>query len=836
MKRLIGLVLVLALLAGCFPPAAPSVPPVVTPVESELPSRGIGEGLSCAALDGELGWEAGPYPEHQFPRLKASNGNYAVASNSTITMLDSLQYFDLVEMVADRHHWFTEACTAIDNITYLRQRNPLIKLFGVYHSYGFVDANVLGPLCNLNVKLMWDAYDTADGAFPASRWYMENELGSLIGWGTTGTTSNQVVLNWSGLQAGFPITNSLASWWANHVSGTAFADATCNGSPCWDGVILEAAGIPHSYQGANWDIDENGVTDFVQVGMGRAGVNTAQYAGWAYAFDQIAANTDLAIMTDGGWQPAPTGFDDAPVLSSHVDIAQDYYWPTDITYLNSCDASVFSSCPTGPPPGRQWDWHMRQYINWMDKGGKDANSASYVNAPTYFADFAQRSFSGATTWGAYVKDWPQYVRFLLASTLLDNGYAQIHAGQTPGWCDECGVNLATGRSEKSLSATGYLGCPWDEASTFSTNETLRTVLAADWKTVSNYVWKRTFENGLVVVNPTTSTQTVNVGPGWKKIYSPNGAITYNNGAAVSGLLTIPAMNAFILLRDNQATPTPFWTPTPTPTRTPTPTVTPTWTPGGPTATPTPTRTPTSTPTATRTPTPTATATATATPTATPTTPAGPGACVMTSATIDGSLAEWTWATPMYLNADNAVYLQPLSPAPSAADLSGAFWLACNGADLLVAGVITDSVVIQGVGDIYVGDAAQIVVDGLNDMIVRPGQDDAELMVNPAGDLRTYNRPVAGATVVARTTPASNWRFEMRVPWSALWERIDAGWTLGYTFGLWDNDTTPTPVAGTPGPDTVDRVMMGKRGQLALPTPTITPTATNTPTVTPTATP
>lgn len=198
-----------------------------------------------------------------------------------------------------------------------------------------------------------------------------------------------------------------------------------------------------------------------------------------------------------------------------------------------------------------------------------------------------------------------------------------------------------------------------------------------------------------------------------------------------------------------------------------------------------------------------------------------GACPILAATIDGSLAEWTSSTPSYrLGAANAAYMAPGDPTPSAADLSAALWLACSGNNLLAAGIITDSVVIQGVGDIYVGDAAQLGLDMLNDKIVRPGQDDQELMVNPAGLLENYRRPIAGATVQARTTPGSNWRFEFSVPLSALWPYLGDGATIGYLLGLWDNDVTPTPQpSGTPGPDSVDRILIGPRDALALPTPT-----------------
>jgi hypothetical protein len=174
---------------------------------------------------------------------------------------------------------------------------------------------------------------------------------------------------------------------------------------------------------------------------------------------------------------------------------------------------------------------MRQYMVWEDNGGTQANWAAYINAMTYYSEFRAKTFSGSTTWGTYVTDETQYKRFLLGSTLVGgNGYAQPHAGQYGGWCDECGVDLATGRSAKTVATTGYLGCPLDVARSASTGQTMRAIIAADgWATLSNHVYYRDFTNGRVWVNPKTTAQTVAAGTGWRKIYSPSGDAAHNNG-------------------------------------------------------------------------------------------------------------------------------------------------------------------------------------------------------------------------------------------------------------------------------------------------------------------
>lgn len=657
MKRLLSIVIVLAIVAGCVAPAPMPAPAPAPEFDLDELAGGVGSGAACAVLDGRIGWEPGPYPEHQFPRLKASNGNYSTADANPAT-LDRLQYYDIVEMVASRPYWYANGCTTTDTFDYLQSRNPDLKLHGVLHAYGFANPNLFNENCHPTVHDVWDAIHTANGANPPGNWYLLNDLGNATPY--TGF-SNKVLVNWSEAQpdAEFGV-NSLPDWWAAYVAGANFYDQG------WDGVILEAAGVPASYPNmAAADMDENGFRDYGETGKGRAYVNAQQYAGWNEAFETLqitlsGADAALTVMIDGGWEPNPTGVNDPQALRGYVNIAQDFNFPSSVYYLDTCNAGTFSSCPTAPPGAAWWAFHMRQYLEWMDTAAitTTVGGASFVLAMDYYPNIASRTFSGVTTWGQYITSYRQYQRFVLGSGLLDNGYVQAHAGQYPDWCDECGVvGNATART---VAATGWLNCPLEEAHN-PDNETLRQVIGTDWRGLDDTVWLREFTNGLVVVNPTTSSQSVTIGPGWRRIAGWYDT-THNNGQAVtSGVLTVGAMDAYVLVRAGAATPTatatattgathtptqtstatPVWTatstatPTSTPTQTATatptwtstpatptntPTATPTWTAS---ATPTPTwtpggNTPTWTPTATRTPTPTPTATATRTPTVTPT--------------------------------------------------------------------------------------------------------------------------------------------------------------------------------------------------------------------------
>jgi hypothetical protein len=206
-----------------------------------------------------------------------------------------------------------------------------------------------------------------------------------------------------------------------------------------------------------------------------------------------------------------------------------------------------------------------------------------------------------------------------------------------------------------------------------------------------------------------------------------------------------------------------------------------------------TNTPTRTPTPTRTATPTFTAT--------------PLPCAAAGITVDGSLAEWSTKFSQTVTVGNARYLYPAA-TPSAADLSGKVWVACNVGYLSIAGIMTDTQVYNPTGDIANGDSMEIIIDARNDGIYRPRQDDHDLFISPDGQLldRDFQYPLV-ATVVAVVTPGSNWRYEANIPITQIWPQLVTGSRIRVTMGLYDQDanvTTPTP--GVPaGPS---QVMIG----------------------------
>lgn len=826
MKKLILLgviVLALAIIASCQVPPGPGPKPTPTPAqvgrlslddlrEIARPATRTGTMFDGTA-DGVV--NGGPWNTiHAYPRFIASDGGDVVADSNN-THLAELARYHAILWGQDWPTYYQYATTPsqTEPFSYTRSLNPDVRFIAALRTYQFPSSNCTISATFPNRCAMFTAADTANGATASGDgWYARDTGGGKLK--PASNPYDEWYINW-GVNLDPDSADNFGRWMANYVTSTLMT-ATCDGELCWNGVYLEQSGIPHELSNfLHIDGNENGVRDGSAAEWDKCRVNTNQMDGFNLFFDLLATSG----ITVAGGETAISGLTDAladPYLAGHatggfIGSFPLTTWPRCLInpYTFSSDSIIPN--PAGWTGGNYWDYGMRGAVKWED-----------TNALTVL--MSDNSIYTNSYWDPYIAtgDDNHLRRINVISALLLNAYAvpreDRQADQYP--CDECLVNASTGAAGIDIANLGWLGYPYYDALNTTDGLTLRQTIS-NTDALNGLVWVREFNNGLAVFNSTTTAQNVTIGSGWKYINGSaayGGDHTHNPGGAAPSTISVPAWDGYVLVRDTAATPTPVNTYTPTPTG----------------ATNTPTPTPTATPT--RTPTPTATSTPTATPTRTAT-PA-PVACGVRSGTVDGNIAEWANATPQYLSASNDVYLAPLA-TPSAADMSAAYWVACSGNDLLVAGVITDSVPMQGVGDIYVGDAAQIMIDGTNDGITRPGQDDHDYFVDTQSRALDYNRPIPGATVVARTTPGSNWRFEMKVPLSAIWASIGNGSALGYTFGLWDNDTTPTPLpGGTPSADTVDQVMIGPNGALSLPTytPTPTPTRTATPTVTPTPTP
>jgi len=121
------------------------------------------------------------------------------------------------------------------------------------------------------------------------------------------------------------------------------------------------------------------------------------------------------------------------------------------------------------------------------------------------------------------------MRYGLTSALLGDAYYSFDYGDQDHaqtwWYDEYNVNLGASVST-AISATNQ-------------------------PTFKNDVWRRSYDNGLVLVNSTNQTQLINLGAEYEKIKGSQDK-TINDGSVVS-LVNLPAQDGLVLLKSLQGT-------------------------------------------------------------------------------------------------------------------------------------------------------------------------------------------------------------------------------------------------------------------------------------------
>ena len=132
----------------------------------------------------------------------------------------------------------------------------------------------------------------------------------------------------------------------------------------------------------------------------------------------------------------------------------------------------------------------------------------------------------------------QKMRAGLTTAILSDSYSGYTDGSAGNytsrwWYDEYSVNLQTGQATGDASRNGYLGDP--------TGSPHRVTGSAD-----PAVWRRNFQNGIVLRNYTGSAQTVNLGGTFRRIRGTQ-APSVNNGQSVTSV-SLPANDGLILLR------------------------------------------------------------------------------------------------------------------------------------------------------------------------------------------------------------------------------------------------------------------------------------------------
>jgi hypothetical protein len=111
---------------------------------------------------------------------------------------------------------------------------------------------------------------------------------------------------------------------------------------------------------------------------------------------------------------------------------------------------------------------------------------------------------------------PAQARYGFASALLENGYYAYYTGTGNYWADEFSAPLGTAAEVPPTAAT------------------------------ASGIWLRRYTNGLVLVNPTASTLSINVGAGYKRLQGTLDPVV-NNGAAES-TVTLPPKSGLVMVK------------------------------------------------------------------------------------------------------------------------------------------------------------------------------------------------------------------------------------------------------------------------------------------------
>ena len=149
----------------------------------------------------------------------------------------------------------------------------------------------------------------------------------------------------------------------------------------------------------------------------------------------------------------------------------------------------------------------------------------------------------------------QHMRYSLASALMFDAYyiRKVHEpwfdappSQTDWWYDEYAVDFETGQAVESLDGKGYLGMPVSEGyNAEDAQELLLPLLLHNDTSAESKVWRRDFEHGIALVNPSRTARTIALGGTYRKIL---GLIdpAFNDGSVLTEV-TLPARGGIVLL-------------------------------------------------------------------------------------------------------------------------------------------------------------------------------------------------------------------------------------------------------------------------------------------------
>jgi hypothetical protein len=232
-------------------------------------------------------------------------------------------------------------------------------------------------------------------------------------------------------------------------------------------------------------------------------------AAWLAGFRTLLANTrmmlpnDFLIMGNIGWGYDPPDFEN-----------------------NVNGAMIEQFQIAGTPP---WKQQVRNYYRYCTFGPKPKTAfiMGVDNDPNNF----------------------NMMRYGLASALMFDGYFCFtrNGGYLDArWYDEYAVNLNTGVANENVDLKGWLGAPLGPSFNVANSSELLSVNLDGVFDADNKVWRRDFENGIALVNPSTNLVTVNLGGTFRKI---KGKVdpTFNNGTTLTSI-DMPPKSGAVLMR------------------------------------------------------------------------------------------------------------------------------------------------------------------------------------------------------------------------------------------------------------------------------------------------
>jgi len=231
-------------------------------------------------------------------------------------------------------------------------------------------------------------------------------------------------------------------------------------------------------------------------------------------------------------------------ISIHGEAWVDRHWEAGMRHLVRATRSLLGPEAVivcgGPLHGNEWEnsQFSEGFSDWqphLDSSDYAANLTRYLDWSTNHYGQLYYVLDQDPNQGPSLRTNYQEMRFWLGTALMGDGYFTFSgpSGATSyrqmWWYDEYSVDLATGQATGDASHTGYLGYATGNA-----------------QQLGNGVWRRDYDNGIALMNPTGSAQSVSLETTYRRIkgtQDPN----INNGGTLTGL-TLPSQDGIILLR------------------------------------------------------------------------------------------------------------------------------------------------------------------------------------------------------------------------------------------------------------------------------------------------